>query len=95
MLVPALLALQNLELPSSEKFGNSTLNVGEISGGVAANVIAEEAHGSIGIRIAAGCPETMKKLVSDAVKAVDEDLELTFLDGSYGTLFQKSTSPLL
>ncbi|CAF9915827.1 hypothetical protein IMSHALPRED_002710 [Imshaugia aleurites] len=84
MLVPALLALQNLELPSSEKFGNSTLNVGEISGGVAANVIAEEAHGSIGIRIAAGCPETMKKLVSDAVKAVDEDLELTFLDGSYG-----------
>ena len=88
ILVPALLALQELGLPSSDKFGNSTLNVGEISGGVAANVIAAEAYGRVGIRIAAGCPETVKRLVSDAVKAVDEDLELEFSDGSYGALFQ-------
>lgn len=85
ILLPALVALQKLELPSSEKYGNSTLNIGEITGGVAANVIAEEAHARIGIRIAAGCPEAVKKLISDAVKAVDEDLELDFSEGDYGT----------
>ena len=88
MLVRALVALQKLELPSSEKYGNSTLNIGRVSGGVAANIIAEEAHAMIGIRIAAGCSETMKKLVSDTVKAVDKDLELDYVDGSYGTYFR-------
>lgn len=87
MLVSALVALQELKLPSSEKYGNSTLNIGQISGGVAANVIAEEAQAMIGIRIAAGSPETAKKLVSDSVKAVDKDLELDFSDNSYGTYF--------
>lgn len=88
MLMPALVALQKLQLPSSEKYGNSTLNIGRVSGGVAANVIAEEAHARIGIRIADGYPETVKKLVSDAVQAVNEDLELDFSDGSYGTYFR-------
>lgn len=86
LLVPALAALQKLELPSSKKFGNSTLNIGLLSGGVAANVIAEEAQARIGVRIAAGSPETVKKLISDAVIAVDKNLELDFSDGSYGTV---------
>lgn len=88
MLVPALAALQKLELPSSTKFGNSTLNIGLVSGGVAANVIAEEAQAEISIRIAAGSPEIVKKLISDAVVAVDENLELDFSDNSYGTYFR-------
>ena len=92
MLVPALVALQKMELPSSEKYGNSTINIGLISGGVAANVIAEEAHAMIGIRIAAGCPGTVKKLLSDTIKAVDEHLELDFSDGSYGTYSQSDHS---
>ena len=87
MLVSALAVLQNLELPSSEKYGNSTLNIGRISGGVAANVIAEEALAMIGIRIAAGYPGPVKKVISDMVKAVDKDLELDFSDSSYGTYF--------
>lgn len=37
MLVPALVALQKLELPFSQKYGNSTLNIGQVSGGVAAS----------------------------------------------------------
>lgn len=37
MLLPALVALQKLELPSSKKYGNSTLNIGQIRGGVAAS----------------------------------------------------------
>lgn len=85
MLMPALVALQKLELPSSEKYGNSTLNIGQMSGGVAANVIAEEAYARIGVRIAAGCPETVINLISDAILAVNEDLQLEFSDGSYGT----------
>ena len=84
MLVPALNALQNLELPSSEKYGDTTLNIGQLSGGIAANVIAEEAEAKILIRIAAGCPRTVQNLVSEAVKAVNEDLELDFGEGGYG-----------
>lgn len=49
-------------------------------------MIAEEAHATIGIRIAAGSAEIVKKLVSDAVKAVDENLELEFSDGGYGPI---------
>lgn len=86
MLVPALNALQNLELPSSEKYGNTTLNIGQISGGIAANVIAEEAEAKILIRIAAGSPGTIKQLVSEAVKTVNEDLELDFGEGGYGPI---------
>ena len=83
--MPALAALQKLELPSSEKYGNSTLNIGLLSGGIAANVIAEEAQASIAVRIASGSPETVKNLISDAVMAVDENLELDFHDdNSYG-----------
>ena len=33
MLIPALLALEKLELPWSEKYGNTTLNIGRMSGG--------------------------------------------------------------
>ena len=83
-LLPALNALQNLRFPSSEKYGNTTLNIGQLSGGIAANVIAEEAEAKILIRIAAGCPETIKNLVSEAIKAVNEDLELDFDEGGYG-----------
>ena len=84
VLVPALNALQNLELPNSEKYGNTTLNIGQLSGGIAANVIAEEAEAKILVRIAAGSPGTIKQLVSEAIKAVNEDLELDFAEGGYG-----------
>ncbi|MCJ1455579.1 hypothetical protein MMC28_005934 [Mycoblastus sanguinarius] len=84
MLVLALNALMEMKLPSSEKYGNSTLNIGQIQGGIAANVIAETAQAKIGIRIAEGSPEIVKKLVIDTVKAVDEEIELDFHRGCYG-----------
>ena len=83
VVLPALNALQNLEFPSSEKYGNTTLNIGKLSGGIAANVIAEKAEAEILIRIAAGCPGIIKQLVSEVVKAVNEDIELDFGEG-YG-----------
>lgn len=88
ILIPALVALQELGLPSSAKYGNSTLNIGEIHGGVAANVIAETASAKIGIRIADGDPETVKEQILEAVKKVDpNNLEIEFYGGSYGPVY--------
>lgn len=87
MLIPALAALQQIELPSSEKYGNSTLNIGQIQGGFAANVIAETAFAKIGIRIAGGDPNVVKGLVLKAVNNVDEELEIDFYGGAYGPVY--------
>jgi len=86
MIIPAVAALQNIKLPSSEKYGNSTVNIGRIEGGVAANVIAESAKAEIGIRIAAGDPGVVKRIVLDTVKSVDERLEVSFYGGAYGPI---------
>lgn len=83
MLLPALLVLDRLELPSSEKYGNSTLNIGLIEGGVGANVLAERAMAKIMVRIAANSPEHMKNIILDAVKTVDDRLEVDFVPDAY------------
>ncbi|ESZ98843.1 hypothetical protein SBOR_0701 [Sclerotinia borealis F-4128] len=83
MLIPALYELERIDLPWSEKYGNTTLNIGRIDGGVAANVIAEDAIAKIAIRIAAGTPEEIQKLVLDVVEKTGQDLEVTFTQG-YG-----------
>ncbi len=85
MLIPVLAALQQLELPSSKKYGNSTLNIGQIQGGVAANVMAESAIAKIGIRIAGGDIELVKKHILETVKKVGaDDIEVTFSGTGYG-----------
>lgn len=84
MLIPALAALDRLELPSSKKYGNTTLNIGKMGGGVAGNVIAETAKAQIQIRIADGSADKIKKIVADTIKKVDERLELDFLAKGYG-----------
>ncbi|MCJ1298372.1 hypothetical protein MMC08_001161 [Hypocenomyce scalaris] len=84
MLIPALAALDELELPSSDKYGNSTLNIGKMEGGVAGNVIAEAARAQIQIRIADGSSEKSKKIVLDAIKNIDDRLEVNFLSEGYG-----------
>lgn len=87
MLIPALYALQNVQLPWSEKYGNTTLNIGKIEGGVAANVIAEEAIAKISIRIADGTPAAVEKIVRDAIeKAGGEDLDVYVSEG-YGPVY--------
>lgn len=69
VIVEALSKLIELEsaLPSSEKLGNSTLNIGLIDGGVAANVVAEYAEAKVAIRVAAGTPNEIKSLVAEAL----------------------------
>lgn len=90
-LIKALAALQAMELPWSEKYGNSTLNIGRINGGVAANVMAENATAQIGIRLADGDVDLVKQLLIDTVKGAtmgpkDALVELEFVQGdrAYG-----------
>ncbi|APA07031.1 hypothetical protein SS1G_04281 [Sclerotinia sclerotiorum 1980 UF-70] len=83
MLIPALYELGRMDLPWSEKYGNTTLNIGRVEGGVAANVIAEDAMAKIAIRIAAGTPQEIQKLVLDVVEKTGQDLKVEFTQG-YG-----------
>lgn len=83
MLIPALYELGRMDLPWSEKYGNTTLNIGRVDGGVAANVIAEDAMAKIAIRIAAGTPEELRKSVLDIIEKTGQDLEVEFTQG-YG-----------
>ncbi|KAF5878623.1 putative acetylornithine deacetylase protein [Botrytis fragariae] len=83
MLIPALYELGRMDLPWSEKYGNTTLNIGRVDGGVAANVIAEDAMAKIAIRIAAGTPEELRKSVLDVIEKTGQDLDVEFTQG-YG-----------
>lgn len=70
----ALSALETMALPWSEKYGNSTLNVGTVRGGVAVNVVAENASAAIGVRLAGGEVEDVKRNIADAVAKAVEDV---------------------
>ena len=58
--------------------------IGRLTAGVAANVIAKEAEADIGIRIAAGNSASMQERVLDIVRQVDQRLEVEFIGGTYG-----------
>ncbi|KAF2405597.1 Zn-dependent exopeptidase [Trichodelitschia bisporula] len=77
VLVRALGVLLDLEpaLPSSEKYGASTLNVGRVDGGVAANVVAQEARADVAIRLAGGEPDTVKAQIREALEPIKKDVE--------------------
>ncbi|KAH0547856.1 hypothetical protein GP486_008403, partial [Trichoglossum hirsutum] len=68
LILPALLALDKLDLPSSESLGKSTLNIGRIEGGVAGNVVPAFAKARGSVRVAAKTPDYVKDLM---IKAVD------------------------
>ncbi len=53
-LIPALYRLQQNQWPGNERLGATSINVGEISGGVAANVFAPAAEAKILLRLS--CP---------------------------------------
>lgn len=78
LLIPVLERLDNLGfipeseggLPSSEKYGNTTVNIGRLEGGVAANVVAESASATVAIRLASGSAEKAKKIIRKAIHEV-------------------------
>ena len=61
-LVKVLYELDRLELPASSLLGNSTINVGQMKGGVAANVVSAKAKAVASVRIAGDLDETVKRI---------------------------------
>ncbi|KFY71695.1 hypothetical protein V499_08122 [Pseudogymnoascus sp. VKM F-103] len=84
MLIPALAELANIDWPRSERFGNTTYNIGRMEGGVADNVIAADAYALVSVRVADGDPEVLERAISDALLAVAPDLKITMAPGGYG-----------
>jgi acetylornithine deacetylase len=87
-ILPALLRVDKLGqipvseggLPSSPKYGPTTLNVGVVRAGVATNVVPAEAMADVSVRLAAGTPEEareiIKKAVADAVAEAGVEAEV-------------------
>ncbi|KAI3333086.1 hypothetical protein F4824DRAFT_258077 [Ustulina deusta] len=90
LLMRGVVKILDTDLGSSEKFGNTTVNVGIIEGGVALNVIPELAVARIAGRVAIG-PEsdggkTIVGRVEEVLKSVDEEaFELSCVNG-YGVV---------
>jgi acetylornithine deacetylase len=81
MLVKALAALDGIKLPWSERYGNTTINLGRLEGGVAANVIAEDAFAILSVRIATEDLDSTKELVEQTVKKASPEVEIDFTYG--------------
>lgn len=82
ILVQGLSALSRVELPGSERYGNTTLNVGQIEGGVAPNVIAESASATVLVRVASDDLDLIKKRIEEAILAASPWLDITW--AAYG-----------
>ncbi|KAE8152106.1 hypothetical protein BDV25DRAFT_76301 [Aspergillus avenaceus] len=54
-------------LPSSPKYGKTTVNIGRVDAGVAANVVPGHAAADVAVRLAAGTPEEAREIVRAAV----------------------------
>lgn len=87
-ILPVLSRLDNLEniLPQhggllrSDKLGKSTLNIGQIIGGVAGNVVPAYAEASVSVRLAAGTPDDTREILRRAVDEVTGNDGNVFLD---------------
>lgn len=80
--------------PSSEKYGNSTLNIGKITGGVAGNVIPENAEAALTLRIANGSVSAISLMVVNQLAqlkqkatAVGGDVSIEWLSTGYGPVY--------
>jgi acetylornithine deacetylase len=69
-------------LPSSPKYGSTTLNIGKIDAGVATNVVPASARADVAVRLAAGTPDEARDIirhaVEDATRDVDADVVVDF-----------------
>ncbi|KJR83690.1 acetylornithine deacetylase [Sporothrix schenckii 1099-18] len=88
-LVRGLAALLDADLGSSPVYGNTTVNVGLLSGGVAANVIPAAASAKMAVRVALGPQATghdeVRARMEAALQGADKDLALRCTQG-YGVV---------
>ncbi|KAL5337003.1 putative carboxypeptidase [Aspergillus crustosus] len=60
-------------LPSSEKYGRTTVNIGRVEAGVAANVVPASAVADVAVRLAAGTPEDAIDIILKAISNATND----------------------
>jgi acetylornithine deacetylase len=97
-LLDVLADVRKIEWLSDESFGQTTCNIGVISGGTRANVIADEAQTVLQIRLATSA-EGAKDLLERAVgvrasleyKSVHDPIRLLALDGFESTIVRFTT----
>lgn len=68
-------------LPFSPKFGPTTVNIGSVRAGVAANVVPAAAEAEVAVRLAAGTPEQARRIIRQAVVDAtqgDADVQVVF-----------------
>jgi acetylornithine deacetylase len=94
-LLPALVKIDQLGdipaedggLPSSQKFGKTTVNIGHMEGGVAPNVVPSSAYAEVAIRLAFGDVDLAKDIILKAVHdstAGNEDVTVELVNNSPG-----------
>ena len=72
-------------LPRSKKYGQSTVNVGYMQGGVAANVVPEHAEATVAFRLAGGPIEKVHGIIENAIRGADPEelLDMVFSQPGY------------
>jgi acetylornithine deacetylase len=97
-LLDVLNEVRKIEWPGDESFGETTCNIGVISGGTRANVIPDEAHTTLQIRLAADS-DSVKQLLEAAIdkrasldyKSVHDPVRLMALDEVEQTIVRFTT----
>ncbi|KAK3690064.1 hypothetical protein B0T22DRAFT_528782 [Podospora appendiculata] len=85
VLVRALVKLLDADLGSSERYGNTTVNIGVIEGGVAANVIPKAASARFAVRVAAGNQSTGGAIVREKLETILKETDDEALSLEWGT----------
>ncbi|KAF1815402.1 Zn-dependent exopeptidase [Eremomyces bilateralis CBS 781.70] len=77
ILIEALRVLKGLvgTFPTSDKYGETTLNIGKIDGGVAANVVPAESHALLAFRLATGSAPAQRERILAAIETVQQRAE--------------------
>ena len=75
LLIRAFAEILNTDLGSSEGFGNTTVNIGRLDGGVALNVIPESARADIAIRVAIGPEDEGGNIVRERVREILDKID--------------------
>ncbi|KZZ94265.1 acetylornithine deacetylase [Moelleriella libera RCEF 2490] len=86
LMVRAMVKILDADLGVSDLFGNTTFNIGRIEGGIAGNVIPENATVNFAARVAVGPEATGQLFVKERVQAIlDEvDKDAFEMDCSHG-----------
>ncbi|KAF2186437.1 Zn-dependent exopeptidase [Zopfia rhizophila CBS 207.26] len=72
LLIEAMAILLAIEkfLPSSEKFGDTILNIGTMIGGTAINVVSPASNATVAIRLGASTPENVRRIIEKALSPI-------------------------